>query len=105
MDEFIFFAGDTKLTIEEEQLADRVNSEYYDALFRAAEIRPAFLPTLILIASQFGTDNPNVDEDTWFCQKLQKVYHKMPKRYMGALSRVTNSTARRYALAWRGGPG
>lgn len=99
MNAFYAFDGNTTA-----QLADKAYSGYYDALFHAGQVRPEILPKLFLIAAQFGTDNQNVDEEIWFCQKLQKIYQGMPTRYMRALSHVSNNFVRRYAMDCRKGP-
>lgn len=85
-------------------LQSQAYERYYHAIFRIVAARPELLPRFFAIAAQFGTDNPNVDEETWFCQLQERLYRRMPKTYMQAVKTTKDPYYRRVALDCRSGP-
>lgn len=78
---------------------------YYNHLFLMGKRKPQLLPTLFAVADQYGTDNPMVDEESWFCEKLGELYKHNPIAYMRAVKMTKQRDYRTSALYCRNGLG
>lgn len=78
---------------------------YYNHLFLLGKRRPQLLPTLFAVADQYGTDNPMVDEESWFCEELGELYKHNPTAYMRAVKMTKQPDFRTSALYCRNGLG
>ena len=96
MNQFFSFYGNSS-----SHLVARAYTGYYHMLFQVVRARPQLLHKFFAIADQFGTDSPNVDEETWFCVELGKLYRAMPERYMQAVATERDASHRRNALSCR----
>lgn len=85
-------------------LSARAYEGYYNHLFILGKRKPELLPTLFAVAAQYGTDNPNVDEDAWFCDELARLYKNDPTEYIQAVKTTKNPFFRRVAMDCRSEP-
>jgi len=85
-------------------LASDAYGNYYTRLFALARTQPRLLPKLFAVAAQFGSSDPNIDEETWFCEEQRKLYEQGPKAYMNAVKETRPPFYRRVALDCREGP-
>lgn len=86
-------------------VAEHAYEDYYNHLFLLGKRMPQLLPTLFAVADQYGTDNPNVDEESWFCERLGELYKHDPTAYMRAVKITTQRDFRNGALYCRNGSG
>jgi len=85
-------------------LSARAYEGYYNHLFLLGKRKPELLPTLFAVATQYGTDNPNVDEDAWFCDELARLYKNNPTEYTQAVKMTKHPFFRRVAMDCRSEP-
>lgn len=105
MDELFAFGDAWSPNYPISLLQGQAYERYYHAIFRIVAARPGLLPRFFAIADQFGTNDPNVDEEVWFCEELKKLYEAMPKEYMRAARAETNPDYKSEALGCRTGSG